>query len=142
MRAAVLLVLVLGACDSADTATDAGRTPSPDAAAHAPDTGAVPMSATDSAAPDVHAPYVDPLQCHLLCASADGADCANAPDHQTCFDLCERAIDRCPALVAALLACFGPVPIFVCDAEGNLASTDCAAELERVQQCAAQSDGG
>jgi hypothetical protein len=101
-------------------------------------------AATTSDAPDVDAamPYIDPLQCHLLCASTDGANCANAPDHQTCFDLCERSIARCPADVLRLLDCFGPVPSFACDADGNVAAPSCTPELEIVQACAVAGDGG
>lgn len=145
MRAVVLLTLLLTACDSAESGTDAGE-----AIAHGhdasttgtPHSAPVPKVAADSGAPDPQGPFVDPLQCHVLCGSADAADCANAPEHQACVDLCERAIDRCPALVVALLDCFGPVPAFVCDADGNLASTACASELSAVQACAAETDAG
>lgn len=141
MRAVVLWTLLLGACDVADSRGDAGNGRD-DRDANATHPAQAPAMASDSGASDASIPFVDPLQCHLLCTTADAADCASAPDHQTCFDLCERSIERCPALVMALLDCFGPVPAFVCDADGNLASTACASELSAVQQCAAASDAG
>lgn len=141
MRAVVLWTLLLGACGLADARHDAGTTPS-DRDANATLPPHATAMASDSGTPDTSIPFVDPLQCHLLCGSADAADCANAPDHQTCVDLCQRSIERCPALVVALLDCFGPVPTFVCDADDNLASTECGSELSVVQQCAAAGDAG
>lgn len=147
----IVLALLLCACG---TSTDSGgrdaNSANPEAsitdAGNGP-AGAAEADSGDATLPEVlsadgSSPFVDPLQCHLLCASADAANCANAPDHQTCVDLCQRSIDRCPVLVTDVLDCFGPVPSFSCDADGNLASNDCASELSLVQQCAAESDAG
>jgi hypothetical protein len=145
---ALWLVAALVACDTRHPAQDSGApmqgrdadTPSMDASAGDEAQDAAPPRIV--AMPDAGGPTIDPLQCHILCSAADGAGCKNRPDHQTCFDLCSLSIDRCPKLVMSLLDCFDPFPMYECDADGNLASTGCAQQLERVQACVADADAG
>lgn len=143
-------VAVLGGCGD-DGPADGGSSGGGDAGMHHAPDPAMPVTTVDAAAPNdagaqpqqppPDAPEIDPLQCHILCTSNDASGCANAPDHETCFDACMTSIEHCPQLVAPLLDCLGALPKFSCDEDGNVASDVCGPELRAVQACVAAVGG-